>query len=209
MAAFVDEPARLVGVDGQPLEAEADPEARDRAAARAAFARHRAWLGRELLTWLLFRSRSGTPVTAYDGEDVVVLFVGPVVLQGVAGDAVELRAKGHQAAYAEVVREALARGMLVHAARLRLQEGDRVYEVTLDAEQLAVRSAKLPEVLSEEEDDRLAERLFLVDRLAGLVDALWSAFSEVRSAPEWAAREVPAIRAWLEGRGEPEDERAV
>lgn len=186
-----------LGADGLPTEAARDEAELDRAKALEAMQRGRAWLGREFLTWLLVKSNEGAPICTYDGEDASVIFVGSVVLQGVAGEATELSAKGYQAAYAAVVRGALARGLLIQQARLRLMHDEKVYEVTLDAEHLSMRSVTIPKVLTEETDDQLLERLFLVDRAAGLVDALWAAFVEVRAEPEWLDREVPAMRAWI------------
>jgi hypothetical protein len=187
-----------VGVDGQATEEARDEAEVERAKALEAMSRGRAWLGREFLTWLLWRSNAGAPLAAVEGEDVTVLFVGPVVLQGLAGDATELRAKGYQSAYADIVREALGRGLLVHQGRLRLQHGEEVYEVTLDAERLAFRSARLPKLLTKEADDRYLERMALLNRLSALVDALWTAFTEVRQGPEWSEREVPGLRRWIE-----------
>ena len=61
-----------------------------------------------------------------------------------------------------------------------------MYEATLDAEFLDVRAGKLPELLTEEEDDRLLERLELTERLSGIVDALVGAFLEVRTSRAWS-----------------------
>jgi hypothetical protein len=97
------------------------------------------------------------------------------------------------------VKRALASGLLVHQARLRLTHGERSFEVTLDAEHLDVRAAKLPELLTEAEDDRAAERLDLCDELGRLVDVLVAAFLAERAGKGWARRTVPALRAWMEG----------
>lgn len=188
-----------VGVDGVAIEEIEDPVDRERGAALEAMSRGRAWLGREFLTWLLWRSNSGDPLCTVDDEDVSVIFVGPVILQGLAGDATEIRAKGFQSAYAEIVREALGRGLLVHQARLMIRHGEKTFEVTLDAEHLAFASAKIPKLLTEEADDQFSERLFLLNRLEAVVDGLWGAFTEVRAAPEWAEREVPGLQEWMQG----------
>ncbi|MEO1227570.1 MAG: hypothetical protein AAFZ18_01605 [Myxococcota bacterium] len=188
-----------VGVDGAPVEEARDEAEIQKTKALESLERNRTWLGREWLTWLLWRSNSTAPLTTFDGLDLHVIFVGPVVLQGLAGEATELRAKGYQSAYAEVVREALTRGLLVHRATLRLMLDEQVYEVTVEAEQSVLRSARLPQVLSEDDDEALAERLMLVDRLGSLVDALWEAFADVREDAVWHRREVPGLRAWMTG----------
>jgi hypothetical protein len=188
------------GVDGVSTAVETRDEAEvERDRAREQILRGRTWLGRELLTWLLWRSESGDPLAEVEGSGLVVLFTGRVLLRGLAGDVTELAARGASAPYAEQVRRALASGLLLHQARLRLTQGERSWEVTLDAEHLDVRAAKLPELLTEADDDRAAERLDLCEQLARLVDALVAAFLEERAGKGWARRTVPALRAWMEG----------
>ncbi len=186
-----------VGVDGEAIEEERDEAEVQRGKALDALAHNRAYLGREMLTWMLWRTASGDPIANVDGDPVSVLLVGDVVLRGLAGEATELAVKGHTSAYAEIVRIAIDRGLLVHRARLRIQHGERVFEVTLDAENLAFRAANLPALLQEEEDDRLLERLWLTERLGELVDALWETFMKVRTSQKWSRTEVPAIKSWL------------
>ncbi|MBI4821733.1 MAG: hypothetical protein HY791_36065 [Deltaproteobacteria bacterium] len=183
-----------IGVDGQALEAEAEEAGREE---KDALLRQRAYLGRELFTWLLFRSERGEPIAMLDEEPLTVLLVGRTVLRGISGDASEVSAKGQLSAYAKIVKEALAEGLLVHQTRLRIQCGEQVFETTIDAERFAFRSAELPELLSEEEDERINERLFLAEKLVRCFDGLWNAFLEVRTNPSWQKTEVPAILKWI------------
>lgn len=186
-----------IGIDGEAVEEERDEAEVQRGEAVEALARNRAYLGREFLTWLLYMSNAGVVAADVDGEDLNVLVVGQVNLRGLAGDATELVVKGHLSAYSDVVRNAIDRGLLVHQARLRIQHGERVYEVTLDAENLDFKGAALPKVLSEDDGDKITERLWLAERLAALVDALWTSFMQVRASQDWANKTVPAIKTWV------------
>jgi len=186
-----------LGVDGQRTEEKRDDAELERGKAREQYLRGRAFLGREFLTWLLYRSEDSEALLQVEKAPLSALVTGRVVLRGIAGEIVELAARGALAAYSPLVKRALAQGMLIHAARLRLTWGEKVFEVTLDAEFLDVKSAKLPELLTEEEDDRLRERLFLTEQLATLLDALVKAFLEVRSKPRWGREVVPAMRKWM------------
>jgi hypothetical protein len=56
-----------LGVDGQAAADERTPEELEQAKAREALLRGRTWLGRECLTWLLWKSESTEPVTELDG----------------------------------------------------------------------------------------------------------------------------------------------
>lgn len=191
-----------VGVDGLATGADERDEAElDRNQAREQLLRGRTYLGRELLTWLLWRSEAGDPLVEIDGTGVVVLFTGRVVLRGLAGDVTELSARGVLAPYSRQIRRALDAGLLVHQARLRLVHGEKTYQATLDAEFLDVRAARLPELLAEEEDDRVLERLYLVEQLSAMVDALVAAFLAVRATSGWSRKTVPALKRWMRGAG--------
>ena len=190
-----------VGVDGQSTHGEETKGAAEleRDKAREQFVRGRTWMGREFLTWLLWKSESGEALVAFEGTPLEVLFAGRVVLRGLHGEVSELSAKGPLAPYSEQVRRALDAGLLLHSARLRFSLGERSWEATLDAEFLDVRSAKLPELLTEEEDDRQAERLELADQLSRMIDALVRGFLEVRAAKSWSKQVVPAMKRWMSG----------
>ncbi|HYG66851.1 MAG TPA: hypothetical protein VD838_04300, partial [Anaeromyxobacteraceae bacterium] len=77
--------------------------------------------------------------------------------------------------------------------------GERTFEATVDAEFLDLRAAKLPALLTEEEDDRLLERLALVEELSAIVDALAGAFLAARASPAWTRKTVPALKRWMRG----------
>jgi hypothetical protein len=190
-----------LGVDGQSTGGEEtrDVAELERDKAREQFVRGRTWLGREFLTWLLWRSEPGETLISHEDEPLSVLFAGRVVLRGLHGDVSELSAKGPLAPYSEQVRRALDAGLLLHSARVRFTRGERSWEATLDAEFLDVRSAKLPELLTEEEDDRIGERLDLADQLSRMIDALVRAFLEVRVSPAWGSKVVPAMKRWMRG----------
>src|SRR5687767_11818903 len=107
------------GVDGAATEEKQDEAEVEKGKAREQLLRGRAYLGREFLTWLLWRSETGDPLVEYEGEGVNVLFMGRVVLRGVAGDVTEMSAKGTLAPYSEQVKHSLDRGLLVAQARVR------------------------------------------------------------------------------------------
>lgn len=191
-----------VGVDGAATEETKDAAEVEQDKARESFLRNRTWLGREFLTWLLWRTEGGGSLVEVDGVGVEVLFTGRVVLRGLHGDVHEMSARGTMAPYSEQVRHSLERGLLVHSARLRFNWGERAWEATLDAEFLDVRSAKLPELLSEADDDRVTERLDLTEQLSRVVDLLVESFLAVRASPSWRKKAVPQMRAWMAGEGE-------
>ena len=195
--------AKEVGLDGEPIDEATDPGERDRAAAVEGLHRNRAYLGREFLTWVLWASNRGEALCAVEGHDVIVLLTGKVVLRGLAGEATELAVKGHLSAYSSVVRFAIDQGLLVHSARLRIEWNEQVFEVTVDAEHLDVRAALVPPVdaavAADEgsDEEQLLARLDVCDQVGALLDGLWVAFMEVRTAPKWKRKVVPSMKEWL------------
>ena len=186
-----------VGVDGQATEDKQDAVEAERGKAREQFLRGKAYLGREFLTWLLWRSESAEPLLEFDGVPLTVMLTKRLVLRGLAGDVVETIMKGAMAPYSPLVRQSLDRGLLIHATRLQLVHGDHTYEINVDAEYLDLKSGKLPTLLSENKDDDLHERLHFAERLSGLVQALLETFLRVRASRRWLTDVVPEMKAWM------------
>jgi hypothetical protein len=189
-----------VGVDGGAMKEKLDPSEVEQAKAREGLLRGRTWLGRECLTWLLWKSESTDALTQVDDQPLTVVFHGRLTLKAGAGDVTELSVKGVTSPYSPLVRAALAKGLLVHGARLQLTHGEQQYDVGVDAETFDVKGAKLPALLQEEEGERITERLELAGRLSHLLDALVEAFIEARISRTWAAKTVPALKEWMAGR---------
>lgn len=186
-----------VGVDGHATEEKRAAADVEKGKAREQFLRGKTYLGREFLTWLLWRTEGGEALLELEGEKVCALFGGRLSLRGIAGEVTELSVKGSEAAYSQIIRMAMDRGLLIHSARLLLTHGEKAYEVTLDAEFLDARAAKLPELMTDEQDDQLEERLFLAERLGAIVQALFEDFLRLRSGRRWAKEIVPEIKEWL------------
>ncbi len=189
-----------LGVDGQAAADERTPEELEAAKAQEALLRGRTWLGRECLTWLLWKSESTDALATVDGLPLTVIFNGKLTLRAGAGEVTEAQVKGVAAPYAKLVKHALAKGLLVHAAKVQLTWGEQVFDLQLDAEFFDVRSAKLPSLLQEEEGERLTERLELASRASTLVDALVAAFVAARASRSWDSKIVPALLEWLADR---------
>lgn len=185
-----------IGVDGAATEERKDAAEVEKDKAREQFLRGKSYLGRECLTWLLYKSDAGDPVLHFDNVPLTVVFADRLVLRGIASEVVETTLRGAMAPYSPLVRRSLSRGLLVHQAKLRLMHGEMPYEVTLDAEYFDLKSAKLPELTREEEDDRLQERIQLSERLGDLVQALLETFLRLRASKRWST-EVGEMKEWM------------
>lgn len=190
------------GVDGLAVVEDVDDEQVEKDSAKEQLFRSRTWLGREFLTWLLWKSESTEALCEYDGQPVQVLFVDQVTLRGIQGEVSEMKLKGKQSPYSAECKFGLMQGLLLHSARLTFTAGERAWDATLDAENLDIRSGKIPQLLKEEEDDLLAERLDLTEQLSAMIDSLVETFLEVRIKPIWRKQVVPAMQEWMKGEDE-------
>jgi hypothetical protein len=156
-----------------------------------------AYLGREFLTWLVWRVDAGDDRFAAKDGEFSAAFGGRTRLGSMAGFATDLVMKGGSPAHGAEARAAIGSGHTVREAELRFARGEREWRFTLLAETLDLRSVKLPALLKEEEDDRLAERLALLEELDELVRAAFRKFLDERTRPGWKRTIVPALREWL------------
>ena len=68
---------------------------------------------------------------------------------------------------------------------------------------IAWRGGAVPAVLKEDGDDAFLDRTELIERLTGLLDALFAAFLRERLSPGWAKGWEPAVVAWMEDESVP------
>jgi hypothetical protein len=185
-----------LGIDGQSDAASAEEKAEGEA--KAALLRGNTWLGREFLTWLLFRSNGSEGLCLVEGHPLVVAATGGITLRGSSHEVSELKAKGNGAAYAKTIRRALNEGLAVHILALKLEWNGLCFEVTLDAEFLDSRAVRLPTQAGEDEGTLLADRLERQKQLGELIAALVATFRAIRVEKSWSV-EVEAMQRWASG----------
>lgn len=157
-----------------------------------------AFLGREFLTWLWFESeRNNGMVEAANVGAIRVEFGQRLVLESGGnvreGSTVQAEAP-HQT---EEARTALRVGKKVTRARLILERGERQFQLGIDAESLTYSGVKLPSELSGKDDQRLDERLKLLDELEGMVDDLYMTFVMLRRDEKAWGKVREDIRTWV------------
>jgi hypothetical protein len=159
-----------------------------------------AFLGREFLTWLLWRADRGEATFASDDGDFTLSFGGRARLLGIGADVTDAVLKGRSPAHGVEVRAGLGAGRTLREAELRLVRGDREFRFTVVAETLDLKGVKLPASLDDDgdrEDDRLGERLLLLGELEAAIASMYNAFIKERIRPVWDRSIVPALRSWV------------
>jgi recombination associated protein RdgC len=160
--------------------------------------------GREFLTWLWFKSEERSGRIALEGqEEIGLAFVRRMVLESGAGDYSESVACQGQHALMLEGKEALRQGKKIREARLSLEIDSMEWEFTFKADLFQFQSMKLPAPSEEfdensalEEEGRLLERMFLVERAIGTMDHLFAFFMGLRLSEGWPA-EAARMEIWM------------
>lgn len=158
----------------------------------------RRFLGREFLTWLLFAASGehGLTVPATDECDAFRVAIGERIRMKALGEGVgEFTARGTAPAETADVRYCMAGGHTVRACDLFFTRGDRTFYATVLAESFDLARVRQPSLLSEEDTDRLYERLTLADELEAMLRAAYAAFLDVR-LNRWLAT-LSDMSEWL------------
>ncbi len=159
-------------------------------------------VGREFLTWLWFKSeeRNGM-IRLPGGDESEVIFVRRLVLESGDGEYAEtIVCQGLHADLKEG-KEALRQGKKITAARLRMAHDKAEWEFTFKADRFHFQSVKLPSVAESEggEADRegqILERIYLIEKAAGLMDQLFLAFLDLRLSDGWE-NEQTRMQKWI------------
>ena len=144
------------------------------------------YLGNEFLLWLWFVLETDSDaVLLADGSVVSVMLARTLVLDCPREVSGNETIRSDNPTKLPEARRAIQAGKLPRQAGMILVRHDQQYELTLQAETLAVSGAKLPTV--EERDDRLRkeERIGQVRHLIETVDLLFDAFLKRRLSADW------------------------
>jgi hypothetical protein len=158
--------------------------------------------GREFLTWLWFKSeeRNGM-VRLSGGEESEVFFVRRLVLEAGEGEYAEtIVCQGLHADLKEG-KEALRQGKKISAARLRMSYDKAEWEFTFKADRFHFQSMKLPTAMESEDEEadregRILERIYLIEKAAGMMDHFFWLFLELRSSAAWG-KEQTRMQKWV------------
>jgi len=164
------------------------------------------FLGREFLTWLLYRVE----------EDGGRLTIGDDVVEMTLGDRVVMQEQGERNARLTLVDEGdmrpelgagLRRGKLIDHARIAVTRGERRWELSLDGGMLTYDSLRCPKLgdrdaaLADDKRALFENDLFLrladVEEVVGFIDGLFASFCELRASGRWESETLPALRAWV------------
>ncbi len=158
----------------------------------------RDFLGNEYLLWLWFQLDADSDTIALgDGSEAAVLLTRTLVLECPRGQTGRETIVSDGPTRLPEARRAVQAGKLPRKVGLTAVRHDHQYELTLQAESLAVGAARLPAPEAVDERARLEERVTQLRHLLETLDLLYDAFLRKRAGDEWA-RELARMQKWLQ-----------
>jgi len=159
-------------------------------------------VGLDFLTWLLFASEArGGIFQIPDIGETGVIVEGPLmfVMEGAGAHEAVLR-KG-EPVFSVEAKTALMSGKKLRRAKVTLARGKESWQCTLDAQDFAFRSLKLPDSEALDPVGRFQERMRHLDTFAGAFFGLYGRFLDERAdAKRWATT-LKEVHKWLADRG--------
>lgn len=158
---------------------------------------HRDFLGNEFLLWLwYFLDAESDTIALTDNSEVTAMLARTLVLECPRGQTGKETISSDGPGSLPEARRAIQAGKLPRKAGLTLVRHDSQYELTLQAENLAITGARLPPAEGEEDRARLEERVTQIRHLLETMDLLYNAFGERRCGSGWH-KESAKIQKWL------------
>ena len=159
------------------------------------------FLGNEFLTWLWFMIETDQGAFRQHDPDFVSLTVGNrLVLENTLNNAKEtVTIKGDNASLEEGL-VSLTKGAAVTEIHLSYKTGAQNWEFSLKGESLNISNLKLPETgpveTPEDLEGVVLEKVYLIEKVIGLVNNLFSLFIHLRLSNTWQNQTIHRMRKW-------------
>lgn len=146
----------------------------------------RRFLGGEFLVWLWYRCGTGQPRFNLPGiGEVIVGFDDQLVLESFLAESEQSRLTGGAPTESPEAKTALRAGKRISKAKLRLIHEEAEWVFGVSAADFSFSSVKVPAVLKQP-DERLLERLTLLDDLSAMWNGIYRIFLRDRLSGDWA-----------------------
>lgn len=159
------------------------------------------FLGNEFLTWLWFVIETDPKQLHRLDADLVSITIGNrMVLENTRSNAKEtITIKGDNAGMEEG-RLAVKKGAVVAEIHLSYKTGAQHFEFNLKGESLNISNLKLPETgpveTPEDLEGVVLEKIFLIEKVVGMVNRLFAHFIHLRLSNTWDRQTTSKIRKW-------------
>lgn len=159
---------------------------------------NRDFLGNEFLLWLWhYLEKQSDTIKLSDDSEVALMISRTLQLECPRGQTGRESISSDGPSKLPEAHRAIQAGKLPRKMGLTIVRHEAPYELTLQAESLAVGAAKLPAPEAEDERARLEERVTQVRHLLETIDLMYAAFIQHRLGDAWT-KEAARIKKWLQ-----------
>jgi hypothetical protein len=158
------------------------------------------FLGSEFLTWVWFYlERLGGTIQA--GERVANIHLGERMVLVLPGDRKERIVCTTQTNFLHEARTGLRQGKVVDEAQFYITVGENEYLLTLDSSLWAVKGLKTPRQLPdygrEDPDGRFLEKMYFIEEVFSVLEALYTRFLTERLTSGWETDTLAQLQKWI------------
>lgn len=157
----------------------------------------KAFIGKEFLTWLWFRSERDAEVAIAKSKPISVEILGPILLDAQYGDARASLLKGESPATSPEARTALLEGKKLTKAKLKWAREDVEWIFTLDGETFNISGLNVPNPGKLPFEDLMSMRVEMVLEFEQALQDLLEAFLELRLDEKSWKKELREIQKWV------------
>ncbi len=163
----------------------------------------RDFLGNEYLLWLWYMLDADRDTIALpDQTEAAVMLARTLTLECPRGQTGKESITSDGPTRLPEARRAVQSGKLPRKVGLLVVRHDQQYELTLQAENMAVSGVRLPAPEAAEERGRLEERVTQLRHLVETLDLLYDTFNQRRASDLWT-KELAKMQKWLQREDRP------
>ena len=154
------------------------------------------FLGREFLLWLWFESERNNSTFQLEKYGEIEIFLDDkIVLEPLYGEGNRHLLSGYDPSTSPEAAVALQRNKIPSEVKLKVVTGVKGWSFSVRGDDLQLRGLKIPDVLSQEDDDRLSERIYLLEEIEDIMTEVFSLFLKTR-LNQWSET-THAIQQWI------------
>lgn len=157
----------------------------------------KAFIGKEFLTWLWYRSEQSKEMAVGRGKPVTVEILGPILLDAQYGDARASMLKGDSPATAPEARTALLEGKKLKKAKMKWTRDDVEWTFSMDGETFNISGLGIPNPGKLPFEEMMGLRLEIALEFEQALQDLLEAFLELRLDEKQWPKELEAIQKWV------------
>ena len=156
------------------------------------------FLGKEFLLWLWWKSETAYGTIEVSPMGAVEFWIDDRIQFRTEGDHPQISdLKGGQPTATAEARSAVRAGKTVEIATVGVRIGEREYTLGLKGETLELAGLKVPGVVKDGLDERIYERMFLLDEITAILDGLFFRFTEERLDQAFRVKMLQPMRDWI------------